>query len=221
MNQRAIAFKLQPPNPLLDLWTATFGEGADYNYWTRSDRRWSLRETLRPTEDVVRPFEARHEGIVYAFAVPCDEALDALVALGPIVEVFAGTGYWAAQLEARGGDVCAYDALDVGATNEYFGQIVGAHYAVERLDAVAAVQRHPDRVLLMVWPPMSDAAALTLAAYRGPVVAYIGEGDGGCTGDAAFHAALAADWEEVQQITIPQWEGIHDALSIYRRKEKA
>ena len=51
--------------------------------WRDSARTWACRE--------------------YAYAVPCDEALNALAALDrPIVEAGAGTGYWANALRTRG-----------------------------------------------------------------------------------------------------------------------
>ena len=47
----------------------------------------------------------------FAHAVPSAEALDAVAALDtPVVEIGAGTGYWAALLEQRGVDVVALDA---------------------------------------------------------------------------------------------------------------
>lgn len=46
---------------------------------------------------------------LYAYATPTRAALDALAALGPLVEVGAGTGYWAAALRSRGVEVHAYD----------------------------------------------------------------------------------------------------------------
>ena len=56
----------------------------------------------------VSPFWAR--GILikrYAFAIPSDEALDALADVSPLVEMGAGTGYWAYLLRKRHVDVQA------------------------------------------------------------------------------------------------------------------
>ena len=43
------------------------------------------------------------------FGVPNEAALALVAKYGPLVEVGAGTGYWAALLRARGVDVDAYD----------------------------------------------------------------------------------------------------------------
>jgi len=48
-------------------------------------------------------------------------------------------------------------------------------------------------------------------------VVYVGEGKTGCTGDAAFHAALAARFPAVSVHPIPQFDPYQDALYICRR----
>ena len=54
-------------------------------------------------------------------------ALALLAARAPLVEVGAGTGYWAAALRRRGVDVLAYDlnppAADAAETNAYHGRL--------------------------------------------------------------------------------------------------
>lgn len=55
-----------------------------------------------------------------------------------------------------------------------------------------------------------------LAAYAGSTVIYIGEGHGGCTANDAFFDALA-HWTVEREVELPQWWGVHDALTVYRR----
>src|SRR4051794_21992422 len=45
----------------------------------------------------------------FAWAVPSDEAIEEIARHGPIVEIGAGTGYWAWLLAQAGADVLAYD----------------------------------------------------------------------------------------------------------------
>ena len=72
--------------------------------------------------------------------------------------------------------------------------------------------------LLLVWPDYGQRwVSATLRAYRGATVLYVGEGKAGCTGDAAFHAALAARFPAVSVHPIPQFANYHDALYICRR----
>jgi len=45
----------------------------------------------------------------YAWAVPDDRSLEIVAKYSPIVEMGAGTGYWAKLLSDRGVDIVAYD----------------------------------------------------------------------------------------------------------------
>jgi hypothetical protein len=165
---------------------------------------------------LLSPFEVRHALVQkYAFAVPCDEALDALAALGPIVEMGAGSGYWAYLLRKRGVDIQAYDKHP-GTNNHYkfTHRWTGVVHGLP-----GKLKKRADRALFLCWPNYNSSfASDCLRYYTGNSVAYIGEGGYGCTGDEAFHAALDRDWSEVKEVRLPQWEGIHDALYIYRRQ---
>jgi hypothetical protein len=152
-----------------------------------------------------------------AFAIPCAEAI-AVIAQSPrIVEVGAGTGYWAALLTQTGCDVVATDA-NQGRTG--YRQKIGYHYPVQRLKAVTAVRRHPDRDVLMSWPSYNEGWAVRAARAIAPgrSLYYIGEGSGGCTADDAFFRLMRRDFEEVAECDIPQWDGLHDGLWHYRRR---
>jgi hypothetical protein len=53
----------------------------------------------------------------------------------------------------------------------------------------------------------------------GRTLAFIGEGEGGCTADDEFFRLLETG-EEVESIPLPQWDGLHDHLTIYRFERK-
>src|SRR5262249_51519126 len=57
----------------------------------------------------------------YAYVFPSDSALTMLAGLGPLVEIGAGTGYWAHRLRSIGVDIAAFDQapLDGERTNRY------------------------------------------------------------------------------------------------------
>ncbi len=155
----------------------------------------------------------------YAFAVPHDAAIELLVGLGRIVEIGAGTGYWAALLRAEGATVFPYDSSPPGpgVSNHYFPE--GSLYTLVEVGGPEKAAEHPDCALFLCWPPYSDSLAYdALCAYRGDTVVYVGEGAGGCTGDDDFHAALETGWEQSRVMPIPQWPGIHDDLYMYTRK---
>jgi hypothetical protein len=72
---------------------------------------------------------------------------------------------------------------------------------------------------MLCWPPYADGMAQqALARYGGARVIYIGEDEGGCTGDDDFHAALAEQWKLTASYEIPQWDGLHDDVRVYVRR---
>lgn len=157
----------------------------------------------------------------YSFAIPNDAALDAITGLGPIVELGAGTGYWARLLAARSADIIAFDKAPGDAENSH-----GNYYSFERswfpvqVGLASEAGRHPGRALLLVWPCYATSFAHDcLDEYQragGDVVAYLGEWRG-CTGNEQFHDQLDDDWELRQSVDVPQWDGLHDELRIFRR----
>jgi hypothetical protein len=176
---------------------------------------------------------ARDEGTArFAWAIPDEEALTLLLALGPLIELGAGCGYWTFLLRERGGDVVAYERnppLDDRHSNGYCKEtnrgggapdVIGRVWTPVLKGRVKPIRAHPDRTLFLCWPLYGDRfAAVALQAYRGARFAYIGEGASGCTGDDDFHALLAHEWEDEIFHRLHQWWGLHDNLTIYRRKE--
>jgi hypothetical protein len=212
--------------PGLGQWEAeTADEGADNSY---------LREYLEPGRRLYQSaggFEGwlrtpggpsdyeRRVACVrrYAFGVPSRAALDAIAQHAPIVELGAGTGYWAYLLQNRGVDIVAYDLAPPGqADNAY--KFDPRTWTEVRSGGVEVLDQFADRALFLCWPGYRDTFADdALAAFRGKVLIYVGEGAGGHTANDAFFDRLRRDWVPGGQVAIPQWSGVHDALSIYYR----
>lgn len=134
-----------------------------------------------------------------------------------VVEIGAGTGYWAWQLEQAGVDVAAYDPHPASEDNSY---CKAGPYTTVLPDDASAVKHHQDRALLMVWPPYGgEHARHALSLYEGDLLLYAGEGHGGCTADDGFYELLHAEWDEVsiaaRHVT---WWGIHCRLAAFTRK---
>jgi hypothetical protein len=148
----------------------------------------------------------------FGFAVLTEEVINAIRPYNPILEVGAGTGYWAYEMQKRGVDCIATDPGD----GHWF---VGSKRwtEIEGIDGVNAVKKYPDRSLLLCWPYMESWPAETLRIYKGNTVIYVGEGYEGCTADDAFHEILEKEWNLKEEIDIPQWDGIHDHVFIYQR----
>lgn len=181
-----------------------FDEALRYDPLVRS-RTISTRWTIPDRHDLSSVI-SRHEGRdkltrSYAFAIPNEAAVAAIAARGPVVEIGAGTGYWASLLAQAGADVVAYDVAP--GKNGYVD--VKACYHEIRVGDAEAARAHPDRTLFLCWPPMTDMAERALRAYTGRCVAFVGEGAGGCTGSDGFFDLLDREWMSVETVDIPEW----------------
>jgi hypothetical protein len=111
----------------------------------------------------------------YAYVLPTDSTLAMLAGLGPLVEIGAGTGYWAHRLRSIGVDIVAFDQapLDGERTNRYHFHVRPWTH-VEQGDQTV-LSDHSDRGLLLCWPPLFSSLGDCLTYYRGDTVAYIGD----------------------------------------------
>ena len=200
-----------------------------------SDRRGELWESLVEDGDALRK--------EYAWAIPDERALAVVTAYGPIVEVGAGKGYWAALLQARGVDVLAYDAKPAPDA-----------FADVRLGGPSAVSRHKDRALFLCYPDDDVRADLSdddeeeddddeeeapslaldcLRAYRGDTVVVVGEslvGGGsllraaapwGRSCDSLFQVELAATFHCLLVAALPRWPFSTDCVQVWRRTKSS
>jgi hypothetical protein len=144
----------------------------------------------------------------YAWAIPDRQAIKTLKELAPLVEIGAGTGYWASLVEKEGGEVIAFDIDPPEPT--YTPVIEQDHMTVKN---------HPDKTLFMCWPSYAeDWTAEAVEMYDGDTLVYVGEGEGGCTGSSRFHRVVGEEFglaDETQHI--PQWDGIRDKMFIFNR----
>ena len=186
-------------NPLLDHYEqqrahqlrhgGAFGVGGEP--WLRCFE--CARHPVDPETDDVR--------LRWSWAIPTRHAIATIVNHSPngVVEIGAGTGYWARLLGDAGCPVAAYDINPPGGTGPRADGDKAWHARQEAFYPVAygmstSVQRHPDRTLLLCWPCYSDPMAYhALRQYEGDTLVYVGEGPGGCTGDDRFHKLLGGD----------------------------
>jgi hypothetical protein len=148
-----------------------------------------------------------------------------------IVEVGAGTGYWASLLRQRGADVLATDSAplsdkSVGASygsnfnNAYHGNFQ-KWTDVTMSESYEAASANSDRCLFMCYaPPLGKMAEAALQAYRGTRIALVGEFKGD-TGTPQFEALLHGQWVLARDpIDLPQWGNTCYNLTFWRRKEE-
>lgn len=120
----------------------------------------------------------------FAWAVPNEAALNTIANLKqPILEIGAGTGYWAWMLSQRGVDIVAYDlAESQGGQKHRFRHSMVQDGGVEQ----ASLALHAGRALFLCWPDIVGDSAHddadrgsfgvdTLRAYQGDTIVYVGE----------------------------------------------
>lgn len=203
-----------PDNPYLRAFREALKEPDAHDDW---DLQWSLAHR-------------------FSWAVPTPTTLTKIKEFSPhgVVEIGAGTGYWASLLQQMGVDVVAYDAnpVELGAnrfhSNERAQVPVTSFTRVRKGGARAAVG-HPERALMLCWPPhdmnrdrsrsqrfMSNRA---LASFAGNRLIYIGQPSGGITGSAQFHQMLAADWICRSKTRTPNFRGKCTSLYLFERRQ--
>lgn len=226
-----------PDNPYWEQVRKLPGEDLTLKY----DRRWEPRAFPWPPGVPWRRGKPSDTGpgreeLVrrYAWAIPDPATLAFVVAhAGPrIVELGAGTGYWAWQLAQLGLDVVAYDLHppdQPGSTyhsprDEQWRPTLAPRpvFHPVRRGGTPRALAHPDRTLLLCWPPYATPMATrALRAYQGDRLVYVGEGPGGCNGDDRFHTQLDRWWREVDTHRPVQWWGVHDWVTVYDRARRA
>ena len=151
----------------------------------------------------------------FSFPVLTNHAIKEISKYAPILEVGAGSGYWAYEFKRRGIDYIASDKSSPK-RNGYFPNIYWIKPKV--LTARRAIRKYPNRTLLISWPcHMNPWAYNALKEYNGDIFIFCGESEGGCTANDNFYAYLEKYFEQKDSISIPQWYGIHDYIWIYKR----
>jgi tetratricopeptide (TPR) repeat protein len=174
---------------------------------------------LRSRED----FLSKRTALVskFAYAVPTAEGLAVFQRFQPILEIGAGTGYWAASLRKAGTKIAAYELypLSLG-KNAWHPQATKSWTEVLRGDESMS-SLFPKSTLFMCYPPGRTRVAYNaLQGYKGNRLIYVGETAGLApgAGQDSFQNLLAGDWQLESQIHQPQWPGLYDCLYVYKRK---
>lgn len=173
----------------------------------------------------------------FGWSIPCKEAVDVIkqYVREPLYDVMAGSGYWAKILRKAGVNVIASDIHKVLNKNNYHqkkddtGARDISHLIKPEKEKI--IRRNALQVghhiktgrlkgdVLISWPPYQSSFStdlLELLPLRSRVF-YIGEDMTGCTGDASFHHFLCTNFKTLHTEDLPQWQGIHDYLSVHEK----
>ena len=177
-------------------------------------RRAAAEPFYMPDTEYYRNYHALRQ--TYSFGIPTEETIRSLARYCPIVEVGAGLGYWAYLLDQIGCDIVAYDLHPTGG-GDFIPKDSHPWFDVQECDE--SFVPPADRALFICWPPQhSSMASDALSRYRGDTLIYIGEGKGLSCADDAFFNALDT-WECIEEIDIPQLNGMHDRLWVFKRED--
>lgn len=167
----------------------------------------------------------------YAYALPSPETLQWVAeatAGRPLIELGAGRGYWAAQLARQDLVVEAYDVDPPSATqNPSFPAARGqqdAWYKVGNLEDFALQKANlGEKVLFLCWPPgwgnkMASECLIDFENSGGTEVIFVGEPQGGKTGDDQFFELLATRWKLTSQDpNFVSWWNLKDVAQHWTR----
>jgi hypothetical protein len=169
---------------------------------------------------------------MYAYGIPSPETLDWVSRFcngKPVVELGAGRGYWAAQLSHAGIAIDAYDSEPPDKTdNVSFPSTSGQKDVWSNVGTVQEYARRlaesADFVLLLCWPPgwgatMASEALATFVDAGGERIVFIGEPQGGKTGDDAFFEDLSARWTlESDDKKYVSWWNLRDSAQGWTKR---
>ncbi|HEV2943683.1 MAG TPA: hypothetical protein VGX26_01025 [Solirubrobacteraceae bacterium] len=209
---------MQPPSQVSPIgwearteWTAADGlDGPEWDKHIINELNASLART-----HLVRYF---------AWAVPSDSAIKAIAELGkPVIEIGAGTGYWGWLLDQLGVQVTLFDSEPAGG-NELTSDDPWMDVREGTEEILATNDGWPEHTLFLCWPPyLSEMPERCLELFKGDTLVHVGE-HGGATARRELYQVLPTvkgesvnGWELEREVDIPQWPGIRDYLSIYRR----
>jgi hypothetical protein len=156
----------------------------------------------------------------FSWAIPSREAVRRIVDFAEndeILEIGAGTGLWSWLISEFGGKITACDIQPIHDCL-YFNNKAKYFYPVKLSNDIISLAKD-FKCHFYCWPSYSDSwSGEYLNTLMPEKVVYIGEGYGGCTGDDAFHDTLSKQYEMVDEYRLDQWYGIHDHLSLYKKK---
>jgi len=156
----------------------------------------------------------------YAFAIPSRKTIEILVEHDPLIEIGAGTGYWAHLIEQLGGDIIVVDNFSSGDDAKVTYSPEDTWTEVREGDETV-VSEYPDRTLFLCWPHFeSNFATEALKLYEGETVIYVGEWRPEYADDDEFFDILDRDFDLIDRVSLPCWMGTKDTMMIQTRSNE-
>lgn len=165
---------------------------------------------------------------VFAHAIPNEDSIDVIRKHTPIVEMFAGSGYWASVLISEGCDIEAFDDFSffrekVRYSNKEYCRCPNSFFWTkieEGTPSVLSNKKYDKYTLMLCWPPDDGDgkdAADCLKYYGGKTLIYIGQEEGGCTAGKKFFEMIDKEWDLDEELALPSWPKYESSLFLYNK----
>ena len=164
--------------------------------------------TKRMSNELISIMKRRVMCEIFSFSIPSFEALQTIIEFQPILEIGAGSGFWAALLKKNN---CGIIATTIDDENHPFSK---KFTEIEYLKAIDAVKKYPDRTVLCNWPSADTWAEEVLPHIKRLIIS----GEPCSTATDIFHDTLAEEFKEIKRCSLPQWLMINDRLTVYERE---
>lgn len=166
-------------------------------------------------DDVIFPLVTK-----YAWAIPNDFAIETIAKYGPLIEIGAGSGYWAFLVSQTKTEIIAYDDESLE-KKEPKAQPKKKWFDV-KIGNEQVILRHPAHNLFLCYPPLADfypLASKSLELFTGTFVIFVGEERGKNTADNRFFDVIEQDFELLELIKLQSIPGLqtNPTLKIFRR----
>lgn len=141
----------------------------------------------------------------YGYSLPCKEAVDEISKSKKLIGIGSGTGYWEKILGIKG-----FDNKEGDYQFQHSDDVI-------LKSAADAILEHPDHDVFCSWPTYAEEwfTDATNLMKKGRKLYYIGEYWGGCTASESFF--MDGKFKGTDDIMIPRWPGIRDALLVFER----
>lgn len=161
---------------------------------------------------------------VFAHAIPTEEAINEMIKYSPIVEIFAGSGYWAWILKTRGCEIEPYDNHSFTKEINNYSLCPYPYYWLKPKTGTPDIlkdNKFINYTLFLCWPPdenQGEEAANCLEYFRGSKLLYIGQNENGKTAGKKYFDILKKDWSQTKKIELPSWSDFYTCeLYIYNK----
>ena len=155
----------------------------------------------------------------YGFAIVTAEAIEWVreqTGGGPMVEIGAGNGWLAREMNERGITVHPTDPNPLGSTGYHLGTT--EHMPVEQFDGNQALDAHPDCNMMWSWPEMRAYVPEVMRRFQGKHLLYIGEYGDGCTGPQEdLVVTTEGRYRNAGRYGLRSFPGVNDNIHLLER----